>query len=272
METEFLQESLTRQDSSSTADVHNSFTRGFARRGFPASPQGAKSEGGLDPKFSLKTFVNVAEPIREEDKGNATASNAVFDFADQEDSSQSGRQSQTSDVSTTEGPSGLLIKPHNQCASMNGDGLNGNESNGPGAVYGGGIPQSQAFHDQAAQFWVAKKIEQTERRLLPKNLDVDTLLKSLRAGNIWESDDPCVQKVIRNVSERGCIHLSYCQFSSMVPSTPVSPSSLGVLTCPITRSSSLLRFTYYLSLSNPGKDDAEESFEELDRGCMCICM
>ena len=31
--------------------------------------------------------------------------------------------------------------------------------------------------DQAAQFWVAKKIEQTERRLLPKNLDVDTLLK-----------------------------------------------------------------------------------------------
>ena len=78
--------------------------------------------------------------------GNATASNAVFDFADQEDSSQSGRQSQTSDVSTTEGPSGLLIKPHNQSASMNGDGLNGNESNGPGAVYGGGIPQSQAFH------------------------------------------------------------------------------------------------------------------------------
>jgi hypothetical protein len=65
----------------------------------------------------------------------------------------------------------------------------------------------------------------------------------------------------------------------MVPSTPVSPSSLGVLTCPITRSISLLRFTYYLSISNmpnnqgsPGARGDSPSNDMDDSSCMCHCM
>ena len=141
----------------------------------------------------------------------------------------------------------------------------------------GTFPNSQAFHDQAAQCWVASRVEAAERQLLstvcPGKVDVIALQGYLRGNqNLCNIQEPSVKQIIHNVTNGGCIHLSCYQFGQIKSCRPTSPSALGVVTCPITRSSSLLRFTYYLSLSNPGKDDAEESFEELDRGCMCICM